>query len=191
VQLGKHMAKSSDRNRPEPTNGQQTPKNRCLGGASAPEATDDLEQKAPTGSDPSELLPQQVRELAEYLLYYVSARTDGVKLSLRNVVFRVRLAALGFVAVSGLIVAASWCMLSGAAEGLAVLLGDRMWAGNIVAGFLVITGLGLGMSWLAAKRRRTSRERTTKKYENRQARQQADFGRNVSERASNAVTETK
>jgi hypothetical protein len=189
VQRWERMAERPDHNRPEPTNGKQIPQKRCIGDASAPEATDDLEQKEPTGSDAFVLLTQQVRELAEYLSYYVSARTDGVKFSLRNVLFRVSLAALVFVAISGLIVAASWCMLSGAAEGLAVLLGGRVWAGNILAGFLVITGLGLGMNWLAAKRKRTTRKRTTTKYENRQARQQADFGHNVSERAADAVTD--
>ncbi len=162
-----------------------------MGDALAPEATDDLEPEAMPVADTIGLLAQRVRELAEYASYYLSARTDGVKLSLRGMVFRVGLAALGFVAVSGLIVAASWCMLRGAAEGLSLLLGDRMWAGNIVAGFLVITGLGLGIKLLAAKRTRTTRERTAKTYENRQARQQADFGHSVSERAASAVTERK
>jgi len=185
------MTTRPDGHRLEPTNGKQTPQNRCAGDASAPEPTDDLEQEEPTGFHVFALLQQQIRELAEYLSYYVSARTDGVKLLLRSVVVRVGLAALGFVAISGLIVAASWCVLSGAAGGLAVLLGGRVWAGNIVAGVLVMTSLGLGMNWVAAKRRRLSRERTTKAYENRQARQQADFGHNVTGRAANAVTDRK
>jgi hypothetical protein len=68
------------------------------------------------------------------------------------------MAALGFVAVAGLIVTASWLMLSGIAEGLGVLLGDRSWLGNSVTGFLLLAGLGLCMHRTAAKRKKTSRE---------------------------------
>jgi len=185
------MAKRPDQNRPEPTNGQQMPKHRCVGDSSAPDATDDFEQKEPTEPDGVNLLLQLFRELGEYLSYYATAKTDGVKLSLWNAIVRILWAALGFVAISGLIVAASCYVLSGVAGGLAVLFGGRLWAGNIAAGFLVITGLGLGMSWRAAKRERASRERTTKKYENRQARQKADFGHGVSDRAADADSERK
>ena len=134
---------------------------------------------------------QQLRELGEYLSYYATAKIDGAKLSVRNTVIWILLTALGFVAISGLIVAASCYVLSGVAEGLTVLFGGRMWAGNIAAGLLFITGLGLWMSYMAAKRERASRERATKKYENRQARQQADFGHSVSDRAADADSERK
>jgi len=164
---------------------------RCKGEGSAPAATDDVERKVATAFDEPESLTQQLRELTEYLLHYLSAKSDGVKLSVQSDAFGVGLTALGFVAMSGLIVAASWCMVSGGAEGLAMLLGGRIWAGNMVAGVLVLSALGLELSAFTGKRKRTTRERTARKYEDRQARQQAEFGHNVCERAASGVRENK
>ena len=171
-------------------NGKQSPHMRSKAGV-APAVTDDVEQEASAGSDGPESLTRQLRELTEYLLHYVRAKSDGVKLSVRRAAFLVGLSALGFVAISGLIVAASWCMISGGAEGLAVLLGNRMWAGNMVAGFVVLAGLCFAIGGLTAKRRRITRERTARKYEDRQARQQAEFGHNACERAANGVRKKK
>jgi hypothetical protein len=78
----------------------------------------------------------------------------------RDARLRMALAAFGLVAVAGLIVIASWLTLSGIAEGLGVLLGDRSWLGNSATGFLLLAGLGLGAYYTAAKREKTSRERS-------------------------------
>jgi hypothetical protein len=129
------------------------------------------------------------RELREYFSFYVAAKTDSVKLSLRNIVLWIGLAALGFVAVAALIISASWFVLSGTAEGLGVLFGDRLWAGNLTTGLLLLAALGLGMYYTVSKRMNTSRERTVQKYEERQARQREEFGRDVSDQAAATTSE--
>ena len=71
----------------------------------------------------------------------------------RKVRFPAVVAAMGFVTVAGLMVIAIWLLLSGIAEGLGVLFGDRPWLGNAVTGFLLGAGLGLGMHYTVAMRR--------------------------------------
>lgn len=151
-----------------------------------PKETDDPEHREGTELDALKLLLKQFRELREYFLYYVTAKSDGVKLSLRNAVLWTVLASLGMVAVAGLIVTANWFMLSGTAEGLGQLYGGRLWAGKITAGFLSLACLGIGVCYLVARRKSASRERTVQKYEKRQAGEQAEFGRNVYDQASAA-----
>ena len=174
---------NADRNTQAPSNGKCAPKHRSNGNASTPEETDDPEQGRTSEVDALKLLLKQFHELREYFSYYVTAKTDGVKLSLRNISLWMVLASLGFIAVGGLIVTANWFVLSGAAEGLGLLYGGRSWAGKITAGLLSLAILGLCMCYTAAKRKIASRERTVQKYEKRQAEQQAEFGRNVLDQA--------
>ena len=125
---------------------------------SAPKTNGDHKQTKATEPDVLRLLHRWPRESREYLSYHVDADIENASRSVRNVSLWMVMAALGFVAVAGLIVTASWLMLSGIAEGLGVLLGDRSWLGNSVTGFLLLAGLGLCMHYTAAKRKKTSRE---------------------------------
>jgi hypothetical protein len=130
-----------------------------------PDNTDDREQQERTIPDELKVLLKQFRELGESFSYFVTAKTDSVKLSLRHVVLWMVLAALGFVAVSGLIVIASWLILSGIADGLSGLFGNRSWAGSFTTGILLLAGLWLGTCYTVANRNRIAREMTAKKYE--------------------------
>lgn len=121
----------------------------------------------------------------------MTAKTDSMKLALRRIVLLVVMAALGFIAVGGLIVIAGWLMLSGMAEGLGELFGDRPWAGSLITGFGLLAGLGLGMYCKTAKQNRIACERTAQEYERRQARQQEQFGQNVADRAATTTTQKK
>ena len=177
-----------DRDSPKPTNGRHTAGHWFNGDGSVPNATDDLEQGEETKPDDLKLLLKQFRELGEYFSYFVTAKTDSVKLALRRIVLSVVMAALSFIAVGGLIVIAGWLMLSGMAEGLGELFGNRSWAGSLMTGFGLLAGLGLGMYYTSAKRNRIACERTAQEYERRQARQQAQFGQNVADRAAATTT---
>ena len=115
----------------KPTNGCPTTDYRFAARVSGPEATEEVEEGERTVSDELKLLLQQFRELGDSFSYFVTAKTDSVKLSLRHVVVWVALAALGFVAVGGLILVASWLILSGMAEGLAELFGNR--SGQVIS----------------------------------------------------------
>jgi len=153
--------------------------------------TDDPEQREITELNALKHLLNQFHELREYFSYYVTAKTDGVKVSLRNTSLWIVLALLGFIAVGGLIVTANWFVLSGTAEGLGLLCGGRAWAGRIIAGGLFLAALGLGICYTVARRKIASRERTVQKYEKRQAEQRAEFGHNVFDQAAAAASEKK
>ena len=154
-----------DQDSPKSTNGRHTPEHPFTGDGSVPNNTDDGEQAERTIPDELKLLFKQFRELGVYFSYFVAAKTDSVKLSLRHAVLWVVFAALAFVAVGGLIVIASWLMLSGLAEGLGGLFANRSWVGSLLTGFLLLAGLGLGIYYVVAKRNRIARERMAQKYE--------------------------
>ncbi len=133
-------------------------------------------------------LIDDLRELAENLSHYASAKSDSVKLSLRTVVVRVALTAVGCLAAGALFVMACWFLLTGAAAGLSILFGDRVWLGNIATGLLLMAGLGLGI-YVTASCRNSPRKRTVEKYERLQARQQTEFGRTARDQAASASQE--
>ena len=171
-----------------PAQGQPSPEHRFNGGHAPPGAagsgskTDvpaDVAEQELTEREALKLLLKQFQELREYVSYYAAARTDSVKLSVQNGFRRIVLAALGFVAVGGLIVVASWFVLSGISQGVGALFGDRSWIGALVTGVLALGGVGLGMSCAVAMRKSASRKGTVRKYETRDAQQRARFGRDV------------
>jgi len=155
----------------------------------APETTTEFEEGATSLLDGLKLLLKQFRELTAYFSHFVAAKTDSLKFSLRSAVLSFVLVALGFVVLSGFLVAAGWFVLSGVAGGLGLLFGERLWLGNLVTGILFVAGLGLGIYVAVAKATKTSRERTVKKYESRQARQQSEFGHSASNRKGQAAAE--
>jgi hypothetical protein len=182
------IAMIADRHSHIPANEQNAPEYRSAEDVAAPKATeddsathatDDLEHAEVAEPDTLTLLVKQFHELGEYVSYYVTAKTDSAKLSVRNTVLWIALAAMGFIVVAALIITATWLLLNGIAEGVSVLLGGRVWVGNIVTGVLLLVGLGLAIYSTMTIRRITSRERVVCKYEQRQAQQQEQFGRNV------------
>ena len=129
-------------------------------------------------------LLKQVAELREYITYFVSAKTDSVKLSVQQVLMWVVLGFVGVIALSSLLATVMVLLLTGLAEGLTVVFGGRIWLGNIVAGLLTLAILGLGSFIWVRKWRKSSRMRTIQRYEQQQRQQQAAFGHSVSDRAA-------
>lgn len=181
---------SADRYSRKPSNGQHPPAHRsaedvaasqATEDVSAPHETDDLEPGAVAEPGVLKLLVKQLHELEEYASYYVAAKTDSARLSLRNAVLRMSFAVLGFVVIAGLIITGAWFVLEGTAEGVSALFGGRLWVGNIVTGALLLVGMGLALYCAVAIRRTASRKRVVRKYEQRQARQRARFGRSAAE----------
>ena len=146
---------------------------------SKPDAPADAAQQDLTEREELKLLLTQFQELQEYVSYYAAVRTDSVKCSVRNAIGRIVLAAMGFVAVGGLIVMASWFVLSGISQGAGALFGDRAWIGAVITGVLALAGVGSGMSCVVWALKNASRKRTVREYETREAQQRARFGRDV------------
>ena len=95
----------------------------------------DTPQETPK-PDVMTLLIEQLRVLGEYLSYCLSAKTGRLGLATRRSIFRIMLAGVGFVVVSGFVLLASWFLLSGVAQGLSAATGGRTWLGQIACGVI-------------------------------------------------------
>ena len=179
---------SSEPDARHPVQGQPAPEHRFNGDEAAPAVAEGASKTdVPAGAAQPELtereglqlLLKQFQELREYVSYYAAAKTDSAKCSVRNAIRRIVLAALGFVALAGLIVMASWFVLSGIAQGVGAWFGDQTWIGTLIAGVLALAGVGLGMACAISTLKNASRKGTVRKYETRHAQQRARFGRDV------------
>ncbi|MCC6424046.1 MAG: phage holin family protein [Phycisphaerales bacterium] len=123
-----------------------------------------------------------IGEFKEYASYFVSARWDGVKLSIRQVVLYTILGLLGLCVIAAFLATAVVLLLDGVAGGLGVLFGGRLWLGNLVVG-VVILGLLAGGTILGMKRfKAKSRQKTVEKYESRKHQQRTRFGCDLHQR---------
>lgn len=182
----------ADRTSPLSANGRPEPEQPSSRDSVASTAIDDGPPAESLEPDSVELLLRQFRELGEYVWDYAVARADGFKLSLRNTVLWTFLGGLAFVAVGGVFVTAGWLMVNGLAEGLSLLCGDRVWAGNLLAGaLLLVAGLAGGTLAMVVVHNRPARERKVEEYGKRQTRQETQRERNVAERAADGGSDGK
>jgi len=181
----------ADRNSPLSANGQPAQEHRSRGDSAACTAADDRPPAESLEPDALKLLLKQFRELGAYCSYYAAARTDTFKLSLRNTFLGMVLGALAFLALGGVLVSAAWLLANGLAGGLSEIFGGRSWVGNLLAGALLLSGLAGVICGMVLARGRAARNRKVAEYEQRQTRQETEFGRNVSERAAAAGTNGK
>ncbi len=137
-------------------------------------------------------LGRALGELKEYAAYYVAAKADGIKASIRNLGLFAVLGIVGLIAGGSIIVTASVLLLTGIAGAISAIFRsdytppDRTWIGEITVGLLILGGLGIGTVLLMKKFTAASRERTVKKYESRQQQQRVQYGHDVHERAEEA-----
>jgi len=122
-------------------------------------------------------------ELAEYISYFIAAKTDGLKLTMRNVAVMAALGIVGLIAAGAMVVSAVVLVCWGIALGLAALFGHHLWAGYLVTGILLLGLIGGGTMIGLKKLTGTSRERLVQKYATRQQQQRAKFGRDVEQAA--------
>jgi len=156
-------------------------------GTSSPTSTSAPDHGATDDQSPAEAfrdLSTRFAELGEYVSYLLSAKVDGIKVSLRNAGIYAALGVLGLLAGGALIVTTVVLLLRGIAGGLGALFGQRLWLGEIVTAVLFLAILGVG-TWFGLNRMtKASRERTVKKYASRQQQQRARFGTDVHERSA-------
>jgi len=127
---------------------------------------------------------RRLAELQEYVSYFISAKTDAIKLSMTNAVIYAALGIVGLMAGATLIVTAVVLACIGLSGALAVLFGNRPWLGNLVTGILLLGTVGV-VTWIVLKKLTgASKERTLKKYAARQQQQRAKFGEDVEQAAS-------
>jgi hypothetical protein len=139
-----------------------------------------------TGFEPPRPLDgvtEQVRELVEHARLYVEARKDMMRATIRGLIVKAVLGVIAAIAGLTIIVVAVVQLMSGAAQGLGLLFGERYWLGELVIAsavfLLVAIAAFVGIRMLA----KSARERTIKKYEQRQQVQRQQFGRSTADRA--------
>jgi hypothetical protein len=127
---------------------------------------------------------RRLEELWEYISYYISAKTDALKLSVTNAVIYAALGVVGLLAGGALVVTAVVLACIGLSGALAALFGHRPWLGNLVMGLLLLGIVGAVVVIGLKKLTGASKERTLKKYAARQQQQRSKFGEDVEQAAS-------
>jgi hypothetical protein len=128
----------------------------------------------------------QLKELQEYVGHYLAAKSDALKLSVRNVVLYAALGILGLFAAIAFAATAVVLLCIGIAHGLGVLFGERYWLGDIVLAVVFLGAMALGVKIAIDKVMKTSKATTVGKYEQRERAQRQQFGHDVHERAKQA-----
>ena len=126
---------------------------------------------------------KQVREVVEYANFYVEARKDMVRASVRSLIWKAIFGLIAALAGVTVIIVAVVYFLSGIAHGLGRLFGDELWLGELTTAVAVFVVLVITALIGIRSMNRKSRERTLGKYERRQQQQRERFGRSATERA--------
>jgi membrane protein implicated in regulation of membrane protease activity len=129
----------------------------------------------------------QAAELYAYAMHFVTAKTDGIKLSVRQVVVWTVLGILLLIAATSVIVTAVVLLLTGLAGALAVAFDSELWLGRVAIGFLLLVIIALGTLIGVRMQQRTSRHKKVQQYAERQLQQRTTFGRNVADRAADTA----
>ena len=180
-----------DRDTPRPASGSTT-------GAAAPRAGPGPAAQRfehpplPHDEAPADALKHAMRsfgELREYLGYFVAAKLDGIKLSVRRIGTLAVVGVIGLLAGGAVVATAAVLFCVGLAQAVATMFAHengvpRTWLGNLIVGLLMLLGIGGGAYVLMSRLIGSSKKATVKKYELRRQRQRADFGHDVLQRAS-------
>jgi hypothetical protein len=126
-------------------------------------------------------------ELKEYAGYYVSAKVDGIKQSVRNIGLYAALGVLGAIVGGAIVATAAGLLVVGLAEALGNLFGGRYWLGDLVTGILILGAVGGGAYFMMNKLTGAWRTQTLKKYEQRKQDQRQRFDHDVATRAREAA----
>ena len=138
---------------------------------------------AHAGPPPTEAVGEilsRLGELKEYASYFVAAKLDGVKITVRNIGVYAVLGIVGLIVASAVVTTAVVLLL----VGLALAIGkpfdpDQPWVGAVIVGLLVLGGLVAGVIFGMKKLTNTSRRALVTKYESRQREQRIRFGHDV------------
>lgn len=132
----------------------------------------------------------RVAELREYAAYFVAAKFDGVKVTVRNLGIYAALGIVALIAMSAVITTSVVLLLVGLSMAIGAIFDpDQFWAGALIVGVLVLGGLAGGIVFGMKRLTNTSRAALVKKYESRQREQRINFGHDVRGREADPVSE--
>jgi hypothetical protein len=136
-----------------------------------------------TPADPLAPLMAHLKELIEYAGFYAAVRIDKLRVSLAQGLFYAVLGFVGLLAGATAVIAAVVMLLDGLATGLGVLLGGRVWLGQLIVGFVLLAGGGAGAWYFIRRQLGALRGRIREKYEQRKQDERAAFGTDIARRA--------
>jgi hypothetical protein len=128
---------------------------------------------------------ERLAELMSYVSYYISAKADQLRISVRKLWMYAGAGLVGLLAGATAIVMGVGLLCLGVAYALSAAFG-RPWLGFLVAGFLIVALLAAGAFVGYIMITRSSRKRMVEKYEQFQQQQRLEFGKDVCERAAEA-----
>lgn len=129
-------------------------------------------------------IPLLLSEIKAYVSHFMSAKTDQLKLTARNIAIYAALGLLGLIVFAGVIITAVGLILSGLAHGLGNLLWHQLWLGDLVLGLFVLGTTSLGIYIPLSRLFKTSRKQTELKYEGKRIQERVQHGRDIRDRAS-------
>jgi uncharacterized membrane protein len=145
---------------------------------------DDQKPRAdPAAAEALRSIWDRLAELRIYARYYLTAKLDRLKLTIRQIVLLAIVGVIAVIAAAGAVVTAIVLLLRGMAGGLATLCGHVPWLGDLLCGLLVLGIIVIALWYFLRSFAKASRRATVEKYEREQTRQRADIGHDVAQRA--------
>jgi hypothetical protein len=141
------------------------------------------EVKTEHGIDPLAPLKKHAAELAEFVQLYLSVQSDSIRNTVRTIGLYAALGLVGGILLIALIAKATTMLLAGAAAGLGVLFGDRLWAGELTVAGVVLALIAITVYVMMNKITNTSRQKAARKYEQRRESERAKFGVDYQQRS--------
>jgi hypothetical protein len=147
--------------------------------------TADRDDQPNPAAEAYQRIKRDLDELKEYGSYYLSAKIDGFKTSIRNLGLYAVLGVLGLIVGGAVIATAAGLIVIGVGQLLGELFGNRFWLGYLVTGVVILSLVGAGAWMMLNKLTSAWRSATLKKYEQRKQTQRIRFGgHNVADRAA-------
>lgn len=139
----------------------------------------------PSPADAVKEAASRFAELKEYAGYYVAAKVDGIKVSLRNIAIYIALGIVGGIVGIALLIAATVMLLNGLSGLIGEIFPEKWehWGGDLVLGLLLVGGAAAGVVFGLKSITGSSRKRTIEKYENRTREERRVYGHDVHQRA--------
>ena len=125
-------------------------------------------------------------ELKEYAGYYVAAKADSIKVTLRNIALYAVLGIVGGIVGLGVLIAAAVMLLNGLSGLIGEIFPEKWehWGGDLVLGLLLVGGAAAAVIFGLKSITGSSRKRTIEKYENRKRDERNVYGHDVQDRAA-------
>jgi len=128
-------------------------------------------------------LGRRFRELKEYFSYYLTAKRDAFFLSIRQAVLYAVLGVFALIAATAILATAGVLLVTSLGGAIGSAIGIP-WLGNLIIALLVLLTVGIGVRAMISGVIARSHRQTVEKYEQRQRKQSARFGRNVHDSAT-------